>query len=144
MTKNELSRFREILMASVAKLEHLARQRDGITIERSADLLEEVQAASERALAVLHLDRGFNELRSARAALRRIHDGSFGTCQQCDEDIHPKRLAAVPWAPFCIRCQDAADCNPEEMQVLPSDLLGSRRAKAAVGADPPNHMRKAA
>ena len=144
MTKNELNRFREILLANVAELERLAHKRDGITIERSADLLEEVQAASGRALAVTNLDRGFNQLRNARAALRRIQEGSFGTCQHCDEDIHPKRLAAVPWAPFCIRCQNAADRNPEEMQVLPSDLLGSRRVKAAVGDDAPNHIRKAA
>jgi DnaK suppressor protein len=143
MTKNELNRFREILMASIAELELQARQRDGITVERSADLLEEVQAASERALAVGHLDRAFNQLRSARAALHRIQEGSFGTCQQCDEDINPKRLAAVPWAPFCIRCQDAADRNPEEMQILTNDLLESRM-KGAVRDDAPTNTRKAA
>jgi DnaK suppressor protein len=144
MTKSELNRFREILMASFAELERFTRHREGITIERSADQLEEIQAASGRAVAVCNLDRGFNQLRNARAALRRIQEGSFGTCQHCDEDIHPKRLAAVPWAPFCIRCQDAADRNPEGMQVLPGDLLGSRRVKAAVGDDAPNHIRKAA
>ena len=45
MTKNELNRFREILIASVAELERLVRQRNGITIERSADLFEKVQAS---------------------------------------------------------------------------------------------------
>jgi DnaK suppressor protein len=143
MTKNELNRFREILMASVAELERLARKRDGITIERSADLLEEIQAASERALAVNNLDRGFDQLQSARAALRRIQEGSFGTCQHCDEDIHPKRLAAVPWAAFCIRCQDVADRNPEEMQMPTNDFLKSR-VKVAVYGDAPTHTRKAA
>src|ERR1700731_2204805 len=136
MTKHELNRFREILMANVAELERLAHKRDGITIERSADLLEEVQAASGRALAVSNLDRGFNQLRKARAALRRIQEGSFGTCQHCDEDIHPKRLAAVPWAPFCIRCQDAADGNPEETQMLTNDLFESRTKVAVYGEAP--------
>ena len=116
MTKSEQNRFRALLTARVAELERLTSQRDGITIERSADLLEEIQAASERALAVSNLDREYNQLQNARAALDRIHDGSFGTCQQCDEDIHPKRLTAVPWAPFCVRCQEAVDGNPEEMQ----------------------------
>jgi DnaK suppressor protein len=143
MTKNELNRFRETLLASVAELECLARKRDGITIERSADLLEEIQAASERALAVSNLDRGFNQLRSARAALRRIQEGSFGTCVHCDEDIHPKRLAAVPWAPFCIRCQDVADRNPEELQTPTNDLRESRM-KIAVYDDTPIYSRKAA
>ena len=145
MTKNELNRFREILTASVADLERLARKRDGITFDRSADLLEEVQAASERALTVRNLDRGFNQLRNARAALRRIQEGSFGTCLHCDEDIHLKRLAAVPWAPFCIRCQDVADRNPEEMQTPTSDLRESRmKVAVAVYDDAPIHTRKAA
>ena len=109
MTGNELNRFQAILTRKAAELERFTRHREGITIERSADQLEEIQAASERALAVCNLDREFNQLRKARAALRRIQEGTFGTCEQCDEDINPKRLAAVPWATFCIRCQETVD-----------------------------------
>ena len=123
MTKTEVDRFRRILTAKVAELERFTRQRDGIVVERSADQLDEIQAALQRALAVCNLDREFTQLRDARAALRRIEDGSFGTCQECDEDIHPKRLAAVPWAIFCIRCQEAVDRNFEEIQAPSSDFL---------------------
>ena len=123
MTKTEIDRFRRILTAKVAELERFTRQRDGIVVERSADQLEEIQAASQRALAVCNLDREFTQLRDARAALRRIEDGSFGTCQECDEDIHLKRLAAVPWATFCIRCQEAVDRKLEEMRTPSRDLL---------------------
>ncbi|HLN00360.1 MAG TPA: TraR/DksA C4-type zinc finger protein [Bryobacteraceae bacterium] len=124
MTKNELNRFQAVLAAKVAEVERFNRHREGIAIERSADQLEEIQAASERALAVCNLDREFTQLRNARAALRRIEEGSFGTCQRCDEDIHPKRLAAVPWATFCIRCQEAVDHNLEEIPAPIGDLLG--------------------
>src|SRR6202140_4776982 len=117
MTKSELDRFRATLTAKVAELERFTRHREAITIERSADQLEEIQAASERALAVCNLDREFNQLRNTRAALRRIQEGSFGTCQQCDQDIHPKRLTAVPWASFCIVCQEAIDRNPEALRM---------------------------
>jgi len=128
MTKNELDKFQAILTAKAAELDRFTRHRDGITIERSADQLDELQAASDRALAVCNLDREFNQLRSVRAALRRIPEGSFGTCQHCDDDIHSKRLAAVPWAAFCIRCQEAVDQNLdlEEIQEPGRDLL--RRA----------------
>lgn len=122
MNKTELKRFRGILTAKVAELERFTRQRDGIVVERSADQLEEIQAASQRAIAVCNLDREFTQLRDARAALRRIEDGSFGTCQECEGDIHPKRLAAVPWATFCIRCQEAVDRN-EEIQPPSRDFL---------------------
>jgi len=126
MTKTEADRFRAVLTARVAELERFTRHRDGIVVERSADQLDEIQAASQRALAVSNLDREFYQLRDARAALRRIEDGSFGTCQQCDDNIHPKRLTAVPWATFCIRCQEAIDNNLdlEEIQAPSRDLLG--------------------
>jgi DnaK suppressor protein len=112
MTRNELKRFQTILAARVAELEVLGRQRDAIAVERSPDQLDEIQQASERALAVSNLDRNFSQLRSARAALRRIDEGDFGICQQCEEEIHLKRLAAVPWTSYCIECQEAADRNP--------------------------------
>lgn len=125
MTQNELNRFRAILTAKVAELERLARRRDDITIERAADELEQIQQASVRALAICNLDRQFNQLRNARAALRRVQAGSFGVCQRCDEDIHSQRLAAVPWTQFCIGCQEAVDHNPEEAEPSMGDLLPS-------------------
>jgi DnaK suppressor protein len=116
MTKTELSHFQAVLHARVIELEQLTCYRDNIKIERTADQLEEIQQASEHALAISNLDREFSDLRHTRAAIHRIREGSYGKCQHCDEDIHPKRLAAVPWTPFCIRCQEAFDRNPEEMQ----------------------------
>jgi DnaK suppressor protein len=109
MSKSELNKFRNILEAKQAELEQLVRNRDGITIEKSPDALDEVQHASERELAIRNLDRESNLLRNVRAALRRIEEGSFGVCLHCEEDINPKRLHAVPWAAFCIQCQEMAD-----------------------------------
>ena len=124
MTKTEVGRFRGILTAKVAELERFTRHREGIAVERSADQLDEIEAASQRTLAVCNLDRNFNQLRDVRAALHRIEEGSFGICQKCDEEIHAKRLAAVPWAPYCIRCQQALDGNPGEIQAPSSEFLG--------------------
>jgi DnaK suppressor protein len=39
-------------------------------------------------------------------ALDRIQDRTYGICDHCSESIHPKRLDAVPWARYCVRCQD--------------------------------------
>ena len=109
MTKNELNKYRNVLEIKQAELVQLVRNRDGIAIEKSPDALDEVQHATERELAIRSLDRDSNLLRSVRAALRRSDDGSFGVCLHCEEDISAKRLAAVPWAPFCIQCQQIAD-----------------------------------
>lgn len=95
MAENELNQFRTVLTARVPEWEHFIRHCEGIAIEVSADQLKEIQAASERALAVRHLDREFNELGKVLVAPCRIEDSGFVRCQQCDEDINPKRLAAT-------------------------------------------------
>lgn len=109
MTKSELNKFRSVLEVKQAELARMLRNRDGITIEKCPDALDEVQYATERELAIRSLDRDSNLLRNVRAALGRIEEGSFGVCLHCEEDISPKRLAAVPSTAFCIVCQELAD-----------------------------------
>ena len=111
MTKTELKKFKEILEARQAELVAFVRNREGIAIEKTPDALDEVQHAAERELAIRNLDRESLLLRNVRGALRRINEGAFGVCLHCEEDISPKRLAAVPWTPFCIACQEIADRN---------------------------------
>jgi RNA polymerase-binding transcription factor len=123
MTKNEMNKFKKILEAKQDELERIVRNRDAIAIEKSADALDEVQHASERELAIRNLDRESNLLRNVRSALRRIEDESFGTCLHCEEEISPKRLAAVPWAPYCIQCQEQADRRQSEGEETFDDIL---------------------
>src|ERR1700676_4199091 len=109
MTKNELKKLKKNLEAGQGGLGFLVRNREGIAIEKSPDALDEVQHAAERELAIRNLDRESQLLRNVRAALRRIDEGTFSVCLHCEEDISPKRLAAVPWTAFCIQCQEIAD-----------------------------------
>jgi RNA polymerase-binding protein DksA len=37
-------------------------------------------------------------------ALRRIEDGSFGRCEECDRKIPQPRLEAIPYAALCVQC----------------------------------------
>jgi DnaK suppressor protein len=84
-----------------------------------------VQLAGERELAIRNLDREASLLRNVRTALSRINDGSYGVCLHCEEDIKPKRLDAVPWAAYCIRCQEARDRNEFEAAESIDDLLAA-------------------
>ena len=105
----EMGGFQEILERRAAELVQVLGKRDGIAIEKSADQMDQIQYASERDLAIRNVDRESSLLRDVKAALRRIHDGSFGACVECESEISPRRLAAVPWASRCIQCQEAAD-----------------------------------
>lgn len=39
-------------------------------------------------------------------ALERLEEEEYGLCQNCEKEIHPKRLAAIPWARYCLDCQE--------------------------------------
>ena len=124
MTKAELEKFKNILEAKQEELSGSLRNRDEIAIEKAPDALDEVQLAGERELAIRTLDRDSNMLRQIRRELARIADGSFGICQHCEEDISPKRMNAVPWAAFCIRCQEQVDRHEIEVEDT-SDIFAS-------------------
>jgi DnaK suppressor protein len=122
ITPEDISKLREILEQQEADLAQALRKNGDIAIEKSADQMDEIQRATERELAIRKLDRESDLLRNVRAALRRIDDGSFGICVQCESAISPKRLEAVPWAPLCIRCREIAD-QDERDRKSPSDAL---------------------
>lgn len=111
MTVTDISKYRSILESRVSELTVSARRRDGIAIEQTADDIERRLRASERELAMSGLERDSRKLEEVRAALCRIDRGAYGICMECDEPISPKRLAAVPAAALCIRCQEAFDCH---------------------------------
>jgi DnaK suppressor protein len=109
MSKTERKQYASILLSMEADLAGRLGNRDGIEIEKAADPLDEVQSAGERELAIRNLHRDSNLLRKVRSALARVADGTYGECLHCDAEIKTKRLAAVPWTPYCIQCQEAAD-----------------------------------
>ena len=123
MTKTDVNRFRKVLEARQTELARVLRNREGIAIEKSPDALDEVQHATERELAIRNLDRESHLLRHVQMALRRMADGSYGTCLHCEEDISPRRLEAVPWAAYCIHCQELVDRSAVEDADVMDDLL---------------------
>ncbi len=123
MTKTELNKYKRILEEKFEELSRAVRDREGIAIEKSPDALDEVQHAAERELAIRNLDRESQLLRNVRAALRRLNEGNYGVCLHCEEDINPKRLNAVPWAPFCIHCQELADRSRDENLEMFEELM---------------------
>ena len=123
----EIEGIRESLERKRTELVRILQMRDGIEIEKSADQMDEIQFATERDLAIRNVDRESKLLRQVSAALRRIQDGSFGICIECESQISPKRLAALPWALRCIQCESAADLVAREG----ADSAGERLEDAA-------------
>jgi DnaK suppressor protein len=109
MTKIELNAFRIVLESRQTDLRNGSRSRAALAIETSPDELDRIHLAGDRDMAIDNLARDSTQLAEVRSALLRVTAGTFGFCVGCEEKINPKRLAAVPWASFCIVCQEALD-----------------------------------
>jgi DnaK suppressor protein len=114
MTQIELDRYRARLQDKLAELTNGSRGRGVLAAEPTADEMDQTQGVQERDMAVGGFNRDAKLLSDLRSALNRIQRGTFGTCVDCECDISPKRLAAVPWAESCIVCQEAAETRPFE------------------------------
>jgi DnaK suppressor protein len=127
MCQSEIADFKSILNTKLSELVAQLTKREGIAIEKTPDALDEVHIATERELGTRNLERGSSVLREVRGALTRIEQGQFGQCLNCEEEISPKRLRAVPWTPRCLACKEQEDRNQSQHSVR-ADWLSRRAA----------------
>lgn len=109
MEKKDIERLRQQLELQQGEsrqflrhLEQEVRCLDADTTQDSAD--QSVISLSKEFLFEQSSERR-TVLRLIEAALARIANGSFGTCIGCGDDIQARRLEALPWTQFCLRCQ---------------------------------------
>ena len=78
------------------------------TIAKMGRVAEEDQAQmSHDEFVSLHLNSlDYVQLRLIEEALDSIHSGDYGVCLSCEEQIPAKRLHALPWAKYCVSCQE--------------------------------------
>jgi DnaK suppressor protein len=50
-------------------------------------------------------------LKKIDQALLRLEEGTYGRCQECDAEIPPARLRALPFAALCRDCQAETESN---------------------------------
>jgi RNA polymerase-binding transcription factor len=60
----------------------------------------------------------YGQLRLVEEALDRLDAGDYGICQACEEPIAEKRLRALPWARYCVTCQDVVGLELEAYRTL--------------------------
>ena len=57
-------------------------------------------------VAITNHSRDRQRLASIESALQRFDRGEFGICEECEEEIPLERLQAIPWAAYCVSCQE--------------------------------------
>jgi DnaK suppressor protein len=79
-------------------------------IERTDRVQEEAAEVTLKALE----EHERQEMAEIQAALARIDAGTYGICDTCGAVISPARLAALPMARRCVRCQERQEKGRKE------------------------------
>jgi DnaK suppressor protein len=112
--RDRLLERREALFRQVTEAEMSSRERD---LEATQDPADMAANAYTKELLISMSANDRRLLALIDEALNRIEAGGFGDCVNCSEPVQEKRLEAVPWARFCLKCQDLQErglLNPEE------------------------------
>jgi DnaK suppressor protein len=112
--RTQLEARKQALQNSANRTEVAGRTLDGGSSADSADRADE-NYTKEFLFSLSENDRRL--LRLVEIAITRIDEGDFGACASCGEDIEAKRLQAVPWASYCLECQEKREAEQELQQV---------------------------
>jgi DnaK suppressor protein len=89
--------------------EHDVRAGQEASDEGSDDVVDRANNAYSRELLFSLSDGERHTLLRIEEAIQRVDQGVYGTCTNCQIDIRAGRLKAVPWARYCIDCQELAE-----------------------------------
>jgi DnaK suppressor protein len=112
LSSKKVQEFKETLEARIAEFERVlanAEQETRAFSARQADAADQAAAEYERQTLAHKAEVARQTIRKLEDALRRIKEGIFGECAQCGADIELRRLEAIPWARYCLRCQEARE-----------------------------------
>jgi DnaK suppressor protein len=109
-----IKRRKASLESKLKDLLQLAGDRESLEIQPTADPLDQVRSSTDRDMAVETLNQQARSIHEIRSALDRIDEGSYGTCERCEEPIPPKRLDALPWARMCVSCQSEMEAEAQQ------------------------------
>jgi DnaK suppressor protein len=104
-----IQNYKRVLMAKANELRQSQISKDQIAIERNAELLDEIQRTADREIAMASMTIDWRTSSLVAEALKRVDNGEYGICSECEEAISERRLNAIPWAKYCIKCQELAD-----------------------------------
>lgn len=109
MNGKQLNYFKEKLLRKQLSLTDMVQKTEGYGREKDQNTQDMGDMAVESYTKEFMFGKSSGDrrvLQLIREALDRIEDGSFGICANCEGEIQPKRLEAVPWTRLCLKCQD--------------------------------------
>ena len=80
-----------------------------LTTPQNTAAEDQVALLHDQFLAIDMTSRNQEKLASIQSALNRLSRGEFGICGGCEDEIPLKRLQAIPWATYCVPCQEQVE-----------------------------------
>lgn len=110
VNKTQLKKFKALLESKRDEMLKRAKQtlNDDMALDTN-ELPDEMDLASSEYLQSFTFrlrGREKSFLDKIERALQKIEDGSYGACEECEEEISVKRLEARPETSLCIRCKE--------------------------------------
>ena len=107
MTPLDLKRYREILEKKKEEIMASTPARTPATEpgSKSGDWIDQSSQESDLHVRLALKQTDSKLLRVIEEAIHRIDQGTYGICLECENEIAPARLEAVPWTRVCIDCK---------------------------------------
>ena len=111
MDKKHLERFRKRLAEKRKEIiadfqKNVDYRRESTADDGTQDMADKANMAYNKEFIFSLTDAERDLLQLIDEALVRIEDGEFGVCSSCENEIKGPRLEAIPWAKYCLNCQE--------------------------------------
>ena len=109
--KNQrLEHLREILLRvrneTMTRVRTIRNEQNDDTLSAPGDVMDIAKSLSDVETHASLIDRAQNQLRQIDNALSQLEQGDYGVCANCGEEIPLARLQVIPFATYCVDCQE--------------------------------------
>ena len=116
MRINTLKHFQSLLekirTEIVGDVEKAHYKINGNETEQMADISDDAARSYGRKLQGDLEEHEWVKLKQVEAALKKVGDGEYGICEQCEQEILETRLEIMPYTEFCIQCLSEIEKYP--------------------------------
>jgi DnaK suppressor protein len=112
-TKTRKGTYKAVLLKKRSELlASVRREPDAlVTSIRTPDVDEFAVKSAMQDVAAVTLDLRSRMLKDIERSLKQLAEGTYGVCEGCGEEISANRLQALPWARYCLTCQELRSRN---------------------------------
>lgn len=111
MDKKQLERFKKRLLEKRKEIvdefqTNVTYRKESTADDGTQDIADKANMAYNKEFLFSLTDAERDLLGLIDEAIKRLEEGEFGVCSNCSNDIKSTRLEAIPWAKYCLNCQE--------------------------------------